>query len=339
MAIKVKRKTSRREEVKAPDQIYTFNEKVFNYIEENRVHLGIGLAAVLVTVVIVSFWADSVKRGNVDDGAALLSKTELMNSPIGESPYGEGDTRTSFESVTERAQAVREAVAELVSEGEIPPAAALADGAAAIVLGEVGPAQISYSAAASNSEDRFGSALAYQGVAAIQADTGDLLAAGASLQELAQAIPDLGPYSRLELARLTEAAGESEEAHRLYREFIESVDVELDMTDLVDFAEHRADVLEVVLGQVEAEEEPAEESPEEPADEPVDEPVEPSDDSTEEAVDDSAEEAAEEPSEDAPDDFGEEGMAAPADDEPAEEAPAENGEEGVEDDTTDDENE
>lgn len=248
MAIKVKKKTSRRDEAKAPDQIYTFNEKVFNYIEKNRVQLGIGLGVLLLCIVGFSVWRDSASSSSIEDGAELMEQTVLINSPIGEAPAGLEETRQSFETATERATAVREALAPWTGDDDVPVAAALADGASAVALREVGAAQVGYERAALAEDDRLGASLALQGVAAIQAETGDLQASAATLQSLAEAIPRLGPYSRYELARLTEAGGDFEAAHRLYREFIETDSVDLDVTELIEMAEHRADVLEVLLG-------------------------------------------------------------------------------------------
>jgi len=248
VAIKVKKKTSRRDEAKAPDQIYTFNEKVFNYIEKNRVQLGVGLGALLLCIVGITVWRDSASSGAMEKGAELMEQTVLVNSPIGEAPAGLEDSRPTFDTEAERAQAVREALTPWTGESDVPVAAALADGASAVVLKEVGAAQVGYERAARAEDDRLGASLSLQGVAAIQAETGDLQASAATLQSMADAIPRLGPYSRYELARLTEAGGDYEAAHRLYREFIETDSVDLDVTELIEMAEHRADVLEVLLG-------------------------------------------------------------------------------------------
>lgn len=258
MAIKVKRKTSRRDEAAEPDQIYTFNEKVFNYIETNKLHFGIGLAGILIAVIVVSTWRSSSHEGAMESGGELLALTEVGNYPIGVSPYGEDDTRQSFETAKERAEAVRAAVAPALAGDDVPAAAALSEAGAAALLGEVGAAQVAFDQAASADDDRLAGALALQGVAAIQASTGNLDTARASLATLGQEIPALEPYSRFELARLTEAAGEWATAERLYREFANSASIDLTVTGLVDQAEHRADVLAVVLGlQAEATDETA----------------------------------------------------------------------------------
>lgn len=260
MAIKVKRRASRHQEAKQPDQIYTFNERVFNYVEQNKVPFGIGLGAVLIVVVAVSAMSGRVKSRNVEAGSALLTSTQLLEATITEEPV-EDDPQPFFASIQARSEAVRQAVADEVAESDAPIAASLLDGSAATILRDMVSAQQRYATVSERRVEQGAATMALQGLAAIQASTGDLEAARGTLSRFAETSPALQAFAELELARLTEASGDGETAYTLYRQLAarygEGLPIVASTDRLADYARQRAALLEVALGITPEPDEPA----------------------------------------------------------------------------------
>jgi len=260
MAIKVKRKSAAKEEVEQ-DQIYTASKGIFNYIEDNRVHLGIGLGALLLAIIIMSAMSGRSKARTQEGGSAVFANVQTAIAAVGDDPLAPDD-EPRFESVSARSEAVRAGVAPIIADGDPPPVAMLLDGSAAASLGETDSALESLSSLGAGEGTPALVAVASLGVASLEVDAGNLSTARSSLEGLSDAVPDLASYVQYELARMTEATGDLEGARAMYAAFAEGGSDPLApaaQAELVRSAEFRANLLSVALGQ------PAEEATDEPS--------------------------------------------------------------------------
>jgi tetratricopeptide (TPR) repeat protein len=248
MAIKIKRRT-RRSGITEPDQISSFNQDVFKYIEDNRKMLGIILTSFLLLVTAFSWGASFSSDRSEDRGAQILSATEALVIPApAETLDGEG-----VDTLAMRAES-------LLSNQEIEGVVAgdIIYGIANFSVGELEQARAQFQHAV-DSSTATSTLLNLQALAAVSAASGDLDSARQHLELLSSSIPSLSNFALLELARFTEASGQLEEAYGIYREVEQgleviafdetsaSVGLESGREDLQRVASYRAEIIAIQL--------------------------------------------------------------------------------------------
>lgn len=250
MAIKVKKRVPKHKEATEPDQIYTFTQRAFNYIEENRKVLLGSLVVLLVGIAVVAALIASHQESETESGAEVLQAVQLLRAPVGEQAEEDSDQPT-FESETAKNEEIRALAGTALGE-DARPAAHLLAGTAAFRLGDEAAAQAHFAAAAADVEQTPLVAMAAMQAAAVtQLDSDDLAAAQGTLEQLATLRPSMRSFAELEAARLTEAAGEYGTALELYRVLAER-GTEFDAPDVDQLAgqlaSQRVELLEVILG-------------------------------------------------------------------------------------------
>ncbi|MBN1946693.1 MAG: tetratricopeptide repeat protein [Bradymonadales bacterium] len=252
MAIKVKKKQTAREEAKAPDQILTHTGRVFNFIEKQKVHLLIGLGAVLLVIIVVTALSGHSKRKHNQEGAELLRAGQLLSAPIGEPQENASPFLPVFPTRQARTAAIEEALVSSLTSVQPPVAAELIAAATSLEAGDMAEAELRFQAVARKSTGNPAMVLASEGLASVQAESGNFEAARSTLEQMAQAFPSLQLYTDLSLARLTEAYGDLQAAHDLYRSIADRVAPGLSMpastSSLIEAARNRSTLLEVLLG-------------------------------------------------------------------------------------------
>jgi hypothetical protein len=253
MAIKVKRKAATPTEVVPDDQIYSFNEGVFNYVEANKVPFAIGLGALLLTIVVVVSLGGASKNRTVESGAALLSAVQVSQRPVGaDDPTIIDPEAPRFDTEEQLVAATRAALGDLAGD-DAAPAAALLAGSIAATADEIDQARQRFAAVATDDETPASMrTVAALSSASLEVSAGDLAAARSRLETISASMPALAPVVQLELARQTEAAGDLAEAQRLYAALAEvEPPAQPSMTELeiARTARFRANLLSVALGQ------------------------------------------------------------------------------------------
>jgi tetratricopeptide (TPR) repeat protein len=252
VAIKVKRKQTVREEAKQ-DQIYETGSKMFEYLEEHKLGFAIGVVSIFVAVLLGSMLLGSRSDDTRAVGASVLGAARLLSAPIGDDP-NEDDSLPAFDSEEARSGAVLEALSEVLYTDNPGAAAELLAGTVSATMGDAGQAQQRFRSASSSSDSPLLTAISLQALAATQADAGDYQAAIGTLAEAREVVPAMGLFADLELARWAEASGDYGDALARYTDLVTRTgDIAAVLAGTADrgiseIAEHRAAVIELLVG-------------------------------------------------------------------------------------------
>lgn len=211
MAIKIKKKKPEQqveeEILEQPDQVLAATQETFGWLHENRNLVLGGIGALFVAIVAGSFAWGARVGGQVEASAPILSAIADATAPVGEG--------ATFADETARATAVRDVVGPLTGN----PVASVVAGGAQLELGDADAATLSFSTASSGLGAPEQAVIAF-GLAAAQAEGGNLDAAIATLEDVKAHSEEIAPLVALQVARLTDAYGTPDQALSAYRSFV-----------------------------------------------------------------------------------------------------------------------
>ena len=235
MAVPKRKRVSRRQQLKQPDEFITKSAQVIDFASDNRRALGIGLAAFLLVVILVLVGRDWQTQKVQTQADAFNQGILALATPVGppDEPADPNPTDPTaappepefrFGSLRERATEVMSAIGDLEAGSSGSGAlVTLAKATAHADLGETDTAIAGYRAflgGAAGEELKF---FALDGLVVTLMDKGEHEAALAETTKLgALKGGAYADHAAFTTARILEAKGEADKAREAYRAFLEA---------------------------------------------------------------------------------------------------------------------